>query len=739
MNNLFRVWLACFLGLLVTNCAKQETATVDKVFDFLVELDKAILLQSDNRFIHPSLETINDETQWAIFQHAPSSIEYKNVWIGDNPQMIFGIGIAPGAWGQSGDGLRFEIIAEASNGERLLLFSKYIDPKHRIEDRKWHHQTIALDQIKSGTYTFYLRAEAGETELSTDNVADWGLWASPKLLSKSTRIKPHQSNRRNIVLITLDTCRVDYIGCYGNSWVKTPAIDRLAKNGVMFINGIAASSTTLPSHISILTSLMPYQHEAVGNDFRIGEAIPTLQQILVEQGYKTGAAVSVYHLSKEISGLDKYFDWYAQSDLNWNRTLGGDLAYLTRGGEQTTNAAIEWIQSQSNEPFFLWIHYYDPHFPYAAIGEYHKKFYTGNPTDPMHDSMKNAIFNRQWEENSTRWLHPITDLNYFKREYGAEISYVDAQIKRLVDCLDQLNIDDNTIIALTADHGENLGEHDIYFDHWTLFDTDVHVPLVFYCPSLIPGGKTVDALASHIDIAPTLLDLIGESDNSLAQTVFQGISLKPFWNSDPPAPKRVVRSDSLLYSQIAAVSEDYKIVWDLRDKVYHERSGLDMDRVTIYDRNRDPDETNPVGCFFWGEEAEMNEFRQYMKEEINTVNGENEPVKQRKRLQRILELVIERAGKKVVPDAAQLKTMFTSGRDGVFLQPSLQNNEEFFSYLIECLAMLKDGVSPKKSLIDILNQIPEYALMDAHQKTSHPIMNKEMMENQGALGYTELD
>jgi arylsulfatase A-like enzyme len=723
-------------------CSKSELSIINTEYDFLLALDQAqiqaqnpaFVTPKDARLTYPSGEVVS---HWGIFQHAPSSIVFDDVFVGKDAYIETSVAIRNKAWDKEGDGVKFEISA-IKDGVNHVCWSKYIDPKNNPNDRKWHDIHVAIDGISDATVSFIFKAYPGENKDLTNNSFDWGLWGSPKLISKGREINHIAKNQTNVILITIDTLRYDYLGCYGNDWIDTKAIDKIAEKGVVFENAYAASSTTSPSHVSILTSMQPYQHGVISNNIKLAGKVPQLPEILKEKGYKTGASISVMHLIDQISGLGKWFDKYNHLDMKW-MALGMGYENVTRGAYTTTNAAIKWLEEDShNDPFFLWVHYYDPHMPYYAEAGYHKKFYDGDPKDPAHKNM-NGVQYHKGVEQAYDWAQPYTDLEFFKKEYGAEISFVDNQIERLLNTLDNLHVTENTMIVITADHGENLGDHKIYFDHWTLYDSDIHVPLIISYPAKIPQGIRVDTPVTHIDIAPTILDVVGEKDNYLADKMFEGKSLKPLWQKNASMKPRIISSDGLLYTGIAAMNENYKVIWELRDAIYHNDLKLYMDRVWIFDRKNDPENNNPIGCFYWGDDVGRIEFKQRSRQEILSIKGESDSDKSDKQLTKKLELTRQWVSQKEIPTNSQLENWLQEDQTkGTFLNKKYINDSGFIEELILILKTLKSRVNPMP-LDEKLSQIIDIAIFDDSELKSIPITDSTINEMLNSLGYAQND
>lgn len=724
--------------MLLANCTQRETlVTVQSGYDFLLHLDEASI-EGNSAFVYPECASMpkngkEDVSFWGIFQHAPSRILFQDVFVGDNGFMDFSIGVLPAAWKNDGDGVRFEIRMKEDGKEWESIFTKYIDPKINPEERKWLREKISLSNIHNSTVSFEWITHPGVDDASNDNGSDWAVWGHPKLFSDGRLESQRQNKETNFILITLDTCRADYLHCYGNSWIETPNLDQLASEGILFERAFSASSTTTPSHVSIYTSMQPFQHGVLTNGYVLGEAVPRLTQFMVERGYKTGASISVYHLIDEFSGLGKWFDDYNHLSRKWSEKSGG-FNRLTRGGAATTNAAIEWMDRVHDEPFFLWVHYYDSHAPYTAEGEFHQKYYLGDPKSLEHRSMERAVFQEAASKESLAWIEPYRDLEYFKREYGAEIAFVDSQIGRLLEALKRLRIEENTAIVVTADHGENLGERDIYFDHWTLFDTDIHVPLIVWFPRQLPRGLRIDAPVAHIDIAPTILDILGEDGNPMANAAFDGESLRPYWDNPQERKERIVTSHGLLYTEIAGMDGRYKVIWELRDALYHDRFNLKMDRVSIYDRKSDPEELSPIAVFYWGDRAERQSFAQKMREAVLSIQDEDKNRLEEKQLYTKLFWIRPWIANKVVPTQEELTTWLQEGTDGIPLAGGYLQDPEFIPSISRILIRLKEEVNPP-SLEERLKDVIDSRVLADSQIFSSPSTDENIKEFLRSLGY----
>lgn len=305
----------------------------------------------------------------------------------------------------------------------------------------------------------------------------------------------------NVVLISVDTTRADALGVYGNREVDTHALDQLARNGAIFLRHLSNVPLTLPSHASMLTGLLPTENGIHDNNgYTLSRNTRSLASIFKERGYRTAAFVGSAVLNHRF-GINEGFSVYDDQFGVSNETR---QPRSERDAAETTRKVVEWLQHSINDPFFLFVHYYDPHAPYHPPGEYADRF---------------------------------------KNSYLGEISFVDDQIERVLAALQPVK--NRTVIAVTADHGEGLGEHNELEHGLFLYDTTLHVPFIVASPSIQPGRK-ITSLTSICDIAPTLLDLAGIHTTQS----FDGRSLVPLLHGGQ-LPERPVVSETFYPMQIS--------------------------------------------------------------------------------------------------------------------------------------------------------------------------------------------
>jgi len=309
-------------------------------------------------------------------------------------------------------------------------------------------------------------------------------------------------NGLNLLLLSVDTLRADHLGAYGYGPPTSPAIDRLAEAGTLFEQAYAPRGVTWPSLGSLMTSRYPVQHGVRTNGVVMNESELTLAEILQEKGYSSAAYIPE-------NAIDQYWEGFESVNL-------ADDPGIARQG-------IEWLEGNRDAPFFLWLHFFGPHRPYSPPEEYEKRF-SPNYTGPFEGWVRhlNAITLHQKE------LDPA-DLNHLIALYDGLIARTDDLLKEVLASLQELGLAENTLVVFISDHGEDLYDHNKYFFHLaSVYDSSLHIPLMFRLPGVVPEGLRVDSLVQMIDVSPTILKLLGFSTASS----FEGTSLAPSFRGE---------------------------------------------------------------------------------------------------------------------------------------------------------------------------------------------------------------
>jgi arylsulfatase A-like enzyme/Flp pilus assembly protein TadD len=352
---------------------------------------------------------------------------------------------------------------------------------------------------------------------------------------------------RHLILVTIDTLRADRLGCYGSRDVTTPHLDRLASEGAMALHSTVHVPLTRPSHVSIFTGLYPAEHGIRDNvSPSLSPEVPTLAVVLKAAGFRTAAFVSSIVVSAQ-SGLGRGFDTYSD-----HFDVGGDdarfLNSLQKTGDVTMGEAVKWLESPAEGRRFAWIHLYDPHDPYE-------------PPEPYASQ-------------------------YAGRPYDGEVAWSDDLVGRLDSALERLGLRGETLLVVTSDHGEGLGEHGESVHGFFVYESTLRVPLLVRGPGVAPGGRFA-VTARSIDLFPTVLDLMAVPVP--AGLHLSGRSLASALRGGPALPEEPAYAESLLPLLHYGWS-DLRAVRDGRWKY------IQAPRPELYDLQSDPGELRDMAA-----------------------------------------------------------------------------------------------------------------------------------------------
>jgi arylsulfatase A-like enzyme len=316
----------------------------------------------------------------------------------------------------------------------------------------------------------------------------------------------------NVLLVTMETTRADHLGAYGYSRPTSPSFDRMAARGALFESALTVSPSTNPSLASLMTSLYPHEHGVRSLLRPLDPEARTLAEILRGAGYRTGA-IQTHHFMKSASGIAQGFDSYEDSFIGERRA------------DEAARLAVRWIEgaSRGGRPWFLWVHLVDPHWPYDPPAQAASLF---GPPDPRTLDLYRDLSQGRVSMGSVIFRNGMSPdlVQSFVNLYDGEIRFMDDALGAILDAVDDTEAEERTIIAVTSDHGEALGEHDYYFEHGDFGTTpEIHVPLAFVAPGLVPPGVRVPSTVRSIDVAPTILELAGLP----AEIQFRGLSMLP--------------------------------------------------------------------------------------------------------------------------------------------------------------------------------------------------------------------
>lgn len=359
----------------------------------------------------------------------------------------------------------------------------------------------------------------------------------------------------NVLLVTFDTTRADRIGSYGNDRIQTPTLDALASEGIRFANAVSVAPITAPSHSSILTGLYPTAHGFRDNGlFVLEDHNRTLAELLRDRGYDTAAAVGAFPVVSQF-GFDQGFDLFDDHLTGMYEDYLGDRAvpkeqlfFDERRAAQVNEAVIPWLQRRGENPFFLWVHYFDPHQPFEP--------------PPPYDQL------------------------YADDLYNGEIAYADSRLGHLLDQLRRTGQLERTLIVMTADHGEGLGEHNELTHAMLAYDSTLHVPLIIRPPDFGPDqARVIEARVGTVDIVPTILELLGMD----RPEDLHGHSLASLWQGDGAEERNLYTPRYYAENLSPRLTHGWgelRVLYDGDMKYIH------GPRPELYDLSADPDELN---------------------------------------------------------------------------------------------------------------------------------------------------
>ena len=391
--------------------------------------------------------------------------------------------------------------------------------------------------------------------------------------NRSVADKAGQTGKPNVLLIGVETLRADHVSCLGYTRATTPTLDKLAKEGALFSKAIATSSWTMPTNMSIFTSLYPGVHKTTDYQKKLPQGRSTLADIMKTQGYTTAAFVSNPTLGSQYGfsqGFDLYDDFSVDLDLGLNlfedNDKGGKKVHNAMTSKAVNRSAISWLQKNYDNPFFMFVFYFDPHYDYIPPPPFDTIF------DPNYDGRTDGrgIVNKPQPQPR--------DLEHIIALYDGEILYTDGYVSKLLEKFAEYGIIDNTLVVIYSDHGDEFYEHGSTAHGHSLHNELTHIPLIFNWPRAIAGNKKIDCLVSQIDIMPTILDYLDIQYSS----DMQGKSLKGLIEGKEENPHDIVYGEVSIHPNklfAAARSRNYKFILDLQ-----------TGKKQLFNINDDPDE-----------------------------------------------------------------------------------------------------------------------------------------------------
>lgn len=383
----------------------------------------------------------------------------------------------------------------------------------------------------------------------------------------------------NVLWIVIDCLRWDHLGCYGYRRNTSPHIDRFAGEAVRFDQVISPHIPTQPAHTTLFTGKDVFAHQIVaqGGTQELDPAVRLLPDLLRERGYFTGAVDNIGRWFRSaFERYEEYPRWSHDGSLPW------------RNGEEVTARALDLLREAAgrSQPFFLFLHYWDPHTPYLPPSPFDRMFYSGDEKDPSHHSM-DPVWRSPWFANYfSEWLDGVRDIEFVKAQYDAGIAYSDACLAHVFNRLGELRLWDDTLVLLQADHGEELDEHGCWFDHHGLYDTNVRVPLLVRFPGARHSGRVEPEMLSLVDLAPAVLHSLGLED---AGALMPGAALGTLWEERTPRRDDLPR-ESVYLTECTWMrksgwrTREWKLIQALEPDIYQKPE------VELYHLASDPEE-----------------------------------------------------------------------------------------------------------------------------------------------------
>ena len=537
---------------------------------------------------------IGDQTINGIFAPTPSEFSFR-LKIPEAGILEFGYGLLETSSRNDDDSVNFRITLEHFK-DRKILFSQYLASSQKMNLGEILEETIDLSdyqgknvKITFSTERFSADGKPEKTQIGLDH----SFWFNPVIYKNSVRKENRGQDKPNIILISIDTLRADHLGCYGYPRKTSPNIDTLANDGVLFTNVFTATPITLPSHMSMLTSLYPINHKIctsplggpLGGSQKLDPSIVTLCELLRKENYFTTAFTGGMQVSSYF-GFAKGFDYYQENKHH----------IIEDTAEILSKKASNWVNNNKNKNFFLFLHTYQVHSPYSPPPPYDQIFLNENAKWKSAD-LTMILAERQG------YYSKLTD---DEREnlislYDGGIKYTDEYfIGPFIEELKKLNLYDKTMIIFTSDHGEEFYEHKGWDHGHSLYTEQIKIPLIIKFPYSRFKGKRVKDIARIVDIMPTILK---EAEVNIQNLNSDGKSLIQVINGNEKEKKSALgfifyvpfsdsSEGSFNYSllKISVIKENHKLI--LNENI--RTTPFPLDRIELYNIARDPAENNNV-------------------------------------------------------------------------------------------------------------------------------------------------
>jgi arylsulfatase A-like enzyme len=464
------------------------------------------------------------------------------IWVPQRATLVGGIGLDTLSREAGGVPIQFRLVAKMPRDERVL-FDEVLDPKSE-KTASWIDYRIDLASFAGRRVRF---------EMTTRPLIDATKGAAPSFTTplwnagQIVAEKP-ESKTPNVVLVSLDTLRADLVGVYGSRFPTTPNLDRFAEEAVLFEDVTAPYPSTTASHMSMLTGFYPGVHGVLAPGTQLSTQITLLSEIFAAHGYQT-VGITEDAMVAAKSGFSRGFGYYRE--YKGFDPLAND-GFVKEG----VTSALEWLDAHRGERFFLFLHTYQVHDPYTPEKEF-DLFSDASLVGEEHKQERNL------------------------RAYAGEVLYTDAQIGRLLDGLYERGLSGETVVLITADHGEAFGEHGAQGHTWSMIDEVLRIPLLLRAPGQVPEGVRIASPVSLVDVPPTLLALT----KIPVPKGLQGTNLLDVIADADSYRDRAVFSEHGRGKDASVVVRKGPQKWMFRPRT----------KTKAFDLSADPDETEPEG------------------------------------------------------------------------------------------------------------------------------------------------
>ncbi|MCP3962459.1 MAG: sulfatase [bacterium] len=520
---------------------------------------------------------LHEETRTALLAPPGLAME-RRLLVPPRSELSFAFGLQTGVR----DPVSFQVLVRRRAGsEPEAIFEQTIEATG--SGGGWRAARVDLSELAGEEVDVVLRTEAGE---DFDLARGFPLWGHPEIARRGGGQAP------NVILVSLDTLRADHLSLYGYERQTSPHIDSWARRcGTMFETAVAASPWTIPSHVSMLTGLDALRH-GVNHPTGLAPSMNTLAEYLREAGYTTFAVTGGGYLNSRfgfLQGFDRYLSWGRRADSE---------AELERGIDEL----LESLEERGDGPFFAFFHTYEAHVPYRPRQPYLSRFRPeASETSPRPIGTRDlATSEEEGFEVRREWVWlddtgrphegqalEASELDWGRDLYDSGIGHLDAQLGRLFESLENLDLERDTIVVVTSDHGESLGEQD-RVGHTSVHDVDLLVPLVVSLPGCELGGGRVSQQVRTVDIVPTVLDLVGVE----AREAVDGASLVPLIEGRQTDFPQEAWSYTARHNRGVSLRIGNRLKYIFNNTVWGPARG----RETLYRLRDDPGETNNLSA-----------------------------------------------------------------------------------------------------------------------------------------------